>query len=99
IQEYFNTAAFSFTDADNGTFGNSGRNILQGPGTKSWDASMLKTFSFTERYKLQFRADFFNLPNRVPLKNPSNDLSSSDFGQITEAGDPRILQFSLKLLF
>jgi len=99
IQQYFNTAAFSFTDADNGTFGNSGRNILQGPGTKNWDASIMRMFSFTERYRLQFRADFFNLTNRVALKNPSNDLSANDFGQITEAGDPRILQFSLKFLF
>jgi hypothetical protein len=47
----------------------------------------------------QFRAEFFNAFNNVNFSGPSASLSSSSFGRITAAGDPRILQFALKVLF
>jgi len=60
----FNTCAF----ADNtnlGTFGNAGRNIIEGPGYKTWDTSLVKQFAISERKHLEFRAEFFNILNHV----------------------------------
>jgi hypothetical protein len=49
---------------------------------------------------LQFRAEFFNLFNTVNLNNPGTTVAtSSSFGRITGAGDPRIMQFGLKFVF
>jgi len=54
---------------------------------------------FSERHKVEFRAEFFNALNRVNFGNPTTTFSSSLFGQITGAQDPRILQFSLRYSF
>ena len=95
-----------------GTFGNSGRNALQGPGALSVDLTLSRSFQMTERFRLEARAEAFNLINRANFDNPSGNLSSSQFGLITgtagapsgslllpSIGDPRILQFALKLHF
>lgn len=97
LAEYFNTAAY--TPAITGTFGNVGRNSLRGPGYFDVDASIFKQFNFTERWRLQFRAEAFNIENRPNLQNPTATVSSGTFGRITAAYDPRVLQFALKLLF
>ncbi|HEX4230415.1 MAG TPA: carboxypeptidase regulatory-like domain-containing protein [Bryobacteraceae bacterium] len=98
VKEYFNTAAF--TQAVIGTFGNVGRNSLRGPGFFDVDASIFKDFLLTERYHLQFRAEAFNIENRPNFNNPNATVSSSvTFGSITAAGNPRVLQFALKLFF
>jgi hypothetical protein len=98
IREYFNTAAF--TQAVIGTFGDVGRNSLRGPGFFDVDASLFKDFLLTERYRLQFRAEAFNIENRPNFNNPNATVSSSvTFGRITAAGNPRVLQFALKLFF
>jgi hypothetical protein len=96
-QQYFNTAAF--TAATIGTFGNVGRGLLRGPAYFDVDMSVFKDFAFTERYKLQFRAESFNTENRPNFSNPVASVSSGTFGRITAAGDPRVLQFALKLFF
>ena len=54
-----------------GAFGSVGRNRLLGPSFQQWDMSLSKTFSITERFKAQFRAEAFNMPNRVNLANPN----------------------------
>ncbi|MGH9629544.1 MAG: TonB-dependent receptor domain-containing protein, partial [Bryobacteraceae bacterium] len=97
VLEWFNTGAFAPNAI--GTFGTSGRNILFGPGLANVDTSVAKYFSLTETWRLQFRSEFFNLFNRANFNQPSNTLTSGTYGRITSAGDPRILQFSLKLLF
>jgi len=97
IQQYFNTALF-VPNAE-GTFGNTGRNILRGPGFFSTDFGLIKDTRITERMSLQFRAEFFNLFNNVNFDQPDNSVADSTIGQITSAGDPRILQFALKILF
>jgi hypothetical protein len=48
---------------------------------------------------LQFRAEAFNLPNLTNLSNPTSALNSGNFGLITAAGDPRIVQFAMKFVF
>ena len=95
--EWFNTAAFAFSAP--GTFGNAGRNILDGPGYQSVNISLLKNTALTERVNLQFRAEAFNLFNHPNFNLPDNFLGSPTFGRITSARDPRHIQFGLKLLF
>jgi len=83
-----------------GQFGNAGRNILRGPHTDVFDLSIRKDFSFTEATNLQFRWEVFNLTNTKILSVPNNNFSSSAAGAITSlAGDPRVMQFALRLSF
>lgn len=101
IAEYFNVN--SLTNATPGTFGTLGRNILVGPGYANADFSMQRDFplkSLGEAGMLTFRAEFFNLFNRPNLGNPGTTVGSKTFGVITStSAPPRILQFSLKVLF
>src|SRR6266851_2607432 len=81
------------------TFGNAGCALLTGPGLVELNLSLLKNFRWGERYNVQFRTEAFNFPNHVNLDNPGRALGSSDFGVISSAKDPRILQFGLKVEF
>ena len=96
-ERWFNTAAFQFSRP--GTFGNAGRNILDGPGYKNINFSVVKNTALKESVKLQFRAEFFNLFNHVNLDLPDNFLGSPSFGSIRSAQSPRRVQFGVKLLF
>jgi hypothetical protein len=95
--QWFNTSAFAFPAP--GTFGNAGRNILDGPGFQNVNISLMKNTPLGERLNLQFRAEAFNLFNHPNFNLPDNFLGSPTFGRITSARDPRHLQFGLKLLF
>jgi hypothetical protein len=95
INQYFNPAAFAANQT--GKFGNSGRNILYGPGQMQTDLGLFKNFRIREPLQLQFRAELFNAFNRVNLGSPNNLLTSPIFGKISSAGDARIVQFGLKL--
>ncbi len=96
---FFNTCAF--TDPALGSFGNAGRNIVLGPGLNSWDLSLLKHFALGEKARLEFRAEFFNLPNHAnfSISGAGKDLSSGHYGFLTQARDPRQIQFGLKLYY
>jgi hypothetical protein len=96
-ERWFNTAAFAFPAP--GTFGNAGRNIVNGPPYQNVNASLVKNTSLTESVNLQFRAEFFNLFNHPNLNLPDNFLGSPTFGVISSARDPRHIQFGVKLLF
>jgi hypothetical protein len=105
VAEWFNTSCFS-TDAlsqalSNGTprFGNSGRNILFGPGMNRWDVSFIKRNRISERFSLEFRAQLFNVFNHPSFGVPAATVGTGDFGLITSAGTPRDIQFGLKLNF
>ncbi len=97
VNEYFNTSVFAPNAV--GTFGNTGKNILRGPGYFNTDAALLKNIQVTNRFSGQFRAEAFNLFNNVNFMNPGSTVTNTGFGQITGAQDPRILQFALKILF
>ncbi len=111
IHEWFNTAAFVSIPLTgtlaNGQWGNSGRNILQGPGTKNVDFSLFKNFQVAESKNLQIRAEFFNLFNTPQFNNPSatapqpaagsstlvpNITAGSPYGTISSAGAPTTFQ-------
>ncbi len=97
LTQYFNTAAFAPNAI--GTFGDSPRNLLYGPGTAEFDASLFKNFPLTESRYFQFRAEFFNILNHPNFSNPQNNLSSSQFGTITSAASPRIIQLAMRFTF
>ncbi|MFL6353399.1 MAG: TonB-dependent receptor domain-containing protein [Bryobacteraceae bacterium] len=84
------------------TFGNAGKNILNGPGGVTADMSARKIFSLTERWNLEFRAEFFNMFNHPVFAQPDNFITDGPgaAGVITSTVIPqRQIQFSLKLLF
>jgi hypothetical protein len=96
-ERWFNTSAFRMPAF--GTFGNSGRNILDGPAYRTIAASIVKNARVTERMNVQFRAEAFNLLNQANLDLPDIFLGSPTFGRISSADSPRRVQFGLKVLF
>ncbi len=97
--EWFNTA--NFTAPASLTQGNLGDNTNYGPGVHSLDASFFKDLALTERYKFEFRAEFFNLTNTPQFGFPDSGFGDTKFGQITStlAGTERHIQFALKFFF
>jgi hypothetical protein len=96
---YFNPNAFDCANVPTFSFGNSGRNILRGPGLNNFDLSVGRTFKIGETKSIEFRSEFFNAFNHAQFFNPDHGGGSGTFGQITQARDPRIMQFGLKFYF
>ncbi len=97
IVQYFSTAAFRVNAV--GTIGTGRRNQLTSPGFWNADYSLFKTFNLAERFRFQLRGEFFNLFNHTRLGTPNNTVTSPQFGRITTAADPRIVQVAAKLIF
>lgn len=101
---WINPDAFSVpTNTGAGTgFGNVVKDSLRGPGSTNWDGALMRTFRLYRETSLEFRAEYFDVLNHTNFSAPSlkNPVSSSTtFGTITSAGDPRIAQFSMKYKF
>ena len=91
-----------FQDPPLGSFNNgTQRTICCGPGLDDWDFSVHKKIALSETRYLQFRAEIFNVFNHTNFSNPDGGFSDgpTEFGKITSAGDPRLLQFALKFFF
>ena len=73
--------------------------MVRGPGIADVDLSLFKYFNIDESRRVQFRAECFNLLNHPNFGLPENDLESPAFGQILQAGPPRLLQLALKFVF
>ena len=101
--EWFNKSAFQqLFPVPNGPtqfFGNEGRNMVQGPGYQQWDFSAFKNIPIRESRSLQLRGEFFNVFNHANFRLPNNDISSPNFGKISEALPGRLVQLALKFLF
>jgi hypothetical protein len=83
-----------------GTIGNGGRNTLVGPHTSVFDAALMREFPFGERTNLEFRWEVFNVTNTPLFGQPNSNFSSGAAGTITTlSGDPRVMQFALRLSF
>ncbi len=108
-QPYFDPNAFA--PVTNIRFGNSGRNIVRGPGLFNLDGSIFRTFKITERIGLQFRAEMFGVTNTPQFNNPGATASSltrnadgsirslGGFTEITAAGGERNIRFAAKVTF
>ena len=109
--QWLNPAAFSVSPV--GAFGDLGRNAVRGPSTVNFDAALSRLFKLTERFSLQARLDafnVFNIVNFVGAISPAGTVtgystlstnmnSTANFGRVQSAFDPRILQFSMKVIF
>jgi hypothetical protein len=102
----------AFAQPGPGQFGTCAPYKFYGPGIQMYDLSLFKQFKFTERYQLQFRAEFFNAFNHPNFANPSANIASpGSFGKVSSTlqpilgtdsggpGDPREIQFALKMYF
>ena len=101
---YLNPGAFGVpANTGPGTgFGNVAKDTLRGPSYTNWSGAVTRTFTVFRENRLELRAEYFNVLNHVNFNNPntSNPIgSSTTFGTITGAGDPRIAQFAIKYLF
>jgi Carboxypeptidase regulatory-like domain/TonB dependent receptor len=93
---YFNIA--SFAPVTTVAYGNSGRNILRGPGVWNTDLSLVRTFPIMERLKLQFRAEAYNLPNTSHFDNPGDTtVGDASFMQITSSSGERNIRLAFRL--
>jgi hypothetical protein len=82
------------------SYGTLGRNVLRGPGRFNTDLALSKHLKlFGERLDAEFRADAFNIFNNAQFSNPDTNIGDPNFGQISNTGDPRILQLALHLKF
>lgn len=98
LNQYFNTAAFTANAP--GTFGDSAKNLLTGPGFDNVDLGFMKNFPIGERYRVQFRWEMFNAFNRTQFSTPDNYVGDAAFGQITsDSNSPRLMQAALKFNF
>jgi hypothetical protein len=103
--QWFNPAAFLAPPNASGFYGSLGRDTLIGPGVGTWDLSFMKDFPFSERSKLQFRAELFNVLNRANFNQPNAVVFtptgvSPTAGLITSTStSSRQIQFGLKLLW
>jgi len=95
--KWFDTNAF--VTAPIFTIGNSSRNPVRGPAYRNADIALIKQTKVSERTSVEFRAEAFNVTNTPPLGAPNVVLGNSAFGSINSAGDPRVIQFGLKVGF
>jgi hypothetical protein len=96
-ERWFNTAAFALPPY--GTFGNTGRNTLEGPRYANVNLAVLKMLPLYGRTRVQLRFEAFNLFNRANYNLPDNFLASPTFGQILSAQAPRRIQLGARVLF
>ncbi len=100
VAQWFNTQAFlPVASMVKGQFGNTGRDILIGPGFQVWNISMIKNIAFGEKARLQFRAESYDIFNHPNFAGIGTTVGASNFGNVTAAGPGRILSFGLKLMF
>jgi hypothetical protein len=94
---YLNPEAFTRPDA--GTYSTDKPFTIVNPGTFTNNVAISRMFSIGGVRTFQFRWEIFNLINHVNLDAPSTSLNSATFGQITGAGEPRIMQIGMKFAF
>ncbi|HXN25015.1 MAG TPA: carboxypeptidase regulatory-like domain-containing protein [Candidatus Dormibacteraeota bacterium] len=95
--QFFDIAAFRLQPG--GTFGNAGRNTINGPNYKDLDLAVLKNVVISERHRLQLRVEAFNALNNVNFNIPNRNFGTAPFGTVTSARDARSMQFGAKYLF
>lgn len=98
VDSWFDKAAFQAVTS--GTFGNSGRNILRGPGLFNVDTALQRRFPLSGQAALELRWEVFNIFNAIELGLPDSNISNATAGTIARlAGDPRVMQFAVRFVF
>ncbi|MFN3326924.1 MAG: carboxypeptidase regulatory-like domain-containing protein [Bryobacteraceae bacterium] len=98
MNRWFDTSVFS--SPAQWTIGDAGRGLVWGPGLANWDMTVSKFFNFTERYRLQVRAEAYNLSNTPYFANPNTTAGAGVFGRITAVqNQPRLMQMALRFHF
>ena len=97
VDEWFDTSAF--VEPDDFQCGDSGRNILTGPGLQTWDIALSKTTGVLDGHQVEFRVEFFNAFNRANFDRPERALGNSTFGKIFGADRAREIEIALKYSF
>jgi hypothetical protein len=103
LTHWFNVGCFSVPNAY--TLGNESRTDpdIRGPGVNNFNFALLKRTSFTERFKLEFRTEVFNLFNRVQFAIPNTSVTTAanpTTGYITsQLNQPRLIQLALRLMY
>jgi hypothetical protein len=103
---WFNTSAFA-RPADRFDYGNSPRNVLQLPGIDNWNLSLFKNVSLGGRRRLQLRWEMYNVLNHTQFRDCNRDAEfdaagsqvNVDFGEVTRARNPRVMQGSIRFNF
>lgn len=97
MAEWFNTSCFVLSPIN--TFGNSGRNVIIGPGAQQWDMSLQRTFKFGEHINMELRGEFFSVFNHQNWNNPDTGVTDPTYGEIFGKYDPRIIEVGARLTF
>jgi hypothetical protein len=97
VGEWFNTDVFQAPAY--GFFGTAGQGTIRGPGLVNFDMAFYKDFRITERQTIQFRGELFNIFNHTNFSAVNTTFGASQFGQVTSARDPRIVEFALRYHF
>jgi len=106
FERYFNTAAIG-APLNRGDFGNAPRDVFRGPGISNFDFTFYKNFPITERSRVQFRWEFYNLFNHTQFSavdvnarfDPQGRQVNGQFGQLVGARPERQMQASLRFEF
>ncbi len=97
VAQWFNTANFNAPAA--GYFGNAGTGVILGPGLVNFDMALYKDFHVMENHAIEFRGELFNIFNHTNFNALSLNKGAPNFGQVTGAADPRIVEFALRYQF
>lgn len=96
-RQFIDTSCFQ--DTERGFFGNSERAPISGPGLNNFVVGIQKDFEFAESKLLEFRLEMFNAFNHAQFRNPNGSVANRNFGLVSAARQPRVVQMALKLQF
>ena len=94
---WFDTSAYALPPIY--TYGNAAPYSATADGRQYFDLAFQKDWRFHERHNVQFRGEFYDLPNHVNFNNPNATFTSSSFGKVTSATAARQIQFGLRYAF
>lgn len=97
LDEWFDTS--SFAAPNYGFFGNASNGTIRGPAYTSFNTALYKAFHVTERFSVQLRAEAFNVANHPNFTSVATGVGAGNYGHVTAAGDPRNLEFAIKLVY
>jgi hypothetical protein len=99
LKQWFNTAAFQLVPAGEHRPGSERPDNILGPGYENWDLSLFRNIRLREQVNFQLRAEAYNAFNHTNFTTVQTTLGTSNYGQVTGTGSPRILQFGAKVIF